>query len=166
MGQKGHGKSRGLYLFLLTRKRKSPNGNKIFAHHRIVSAVKRVEFVSDRMSHIVLRGHWRNIIILNEHAPTEEKTVDSKYSFIRNYISFSISSLSAISKLRREDIFKPTVGNVSLHRDSNDNGVRKVNFATSNNLVFKSKMFPQQNILKYTWWCRYMGRYTTRLNTY
>jgi hypothetical protein len=27
-----------------------------FAHHRIVSAVKRVEFVSDRITYIVLRG--------------------------------------------------------------------------------------------------------------
>jgi hypothetical protein len=59
--------------------------------------------------------------------------------------------LSVISKSRREDIFKPTIGNGSLHRDSNDNGVRIVNFATSNNLVFKSTMFPHQNILRYTW---------------
>ena len=35
------------------------------------------------------------------------------------------------AKLEREDIFKPTVGNESLHQDSNDNGVRIVNFATS-----------------------------------
>jgi hypothetical protein len=28
-----------------------------FIHKRIVSAVKRVEFVSDRMSYIILRGH-------------------------------------------------------------------------------------------------------------
>jgi len=28
-----------------------------FVHHRIVSAVTRVEFVSNRVSHIVLRGH-------------------------------------------------------------------------------------------------------------
>jgi len=30
--------------------------------HRIVSAVKREVFVSDRMSYIVLRCRWRNII--------------------------------------------------------------------------------------------------------
>ena len=29
------------------------------------------------------------------------------------------------------NIFKPTIGNESLHLDSNDNGVRIVNFATS-----------------------------------
>ena len=43
--------------------------------------VKRVEFVSDRMSYIVLRGSWCNIIVLNVHAPNEEKCDDSKDSF-------------------------------------------------------------------------------------
>jgi len=35
------------------------------------------------------------------------------------------------AKVGREKIFKPTVGQESLHQDSNDNGVRLVNFATS-----------------------------------
>jgi hypothetical protein len=38
------------------------------------------------------------------------------------------------AKLGREDTFKPTIGNESLLEDSNDNGVRVVNFATSKNL--------------------------------
>ena len=46
---------------------------------------------------------------------------------------------------------KPTVGNESLHQDSNDNGVKIVKFATSKNLVVQSTMFPHRNILKYTW---------------
>ena len=37
-----------------------------------------VQFVSHRMSYIVLRGRWYNIIILNVRAPIEEKTGDSK----------------------------------------------------------------------------------------
>jgi hypothetical protein len=44
-----------------------------FVHKRIISAVKRAEFVSDRMSYIILRGRWCRIIVLNVHAPTEEK---------------------------------------------------------------------------------------------
>jgi hypothetical protein len=55
------------------------------------------------------------------------------------------------AKLRREDIFKLTIGNESLHQVNNDNGVSVVNFATSNNLVLKSKIFPHLNIHKYTW---------------
>ena len=49
-------------------------------HQIIASAVKRVEFVSDRISYIVLRGRWCNII-LNVHAPSEEKSDGSKDSF-------------------------------------------------------------------------------------
>jgi hypothetical protein len=35
------------------------------------------------------------------------------------------------AKEDREDIFKPTIGNESLHEINNDNGIRVVNFATS-----------------------------------
>jgi len=48
-----------------------------------------------------------------------------------------------------EDIFKPTVGNESLHQDSNDDGIRIVNFVTEKKVI-KSTMFPHRNIHKYT----------------
>ena len=56
-------------------------GTGFFVHRRIESAVKTVEFVSDRLSYIVLRGHWRNIIVVNVRAPSEEKSDESKDSF-------------------------------------------------------------------------------------
>jgi hypothetical protein len=49
-------------------------GTGVFVHQRIVSAIKRVEFVSDRIPYIVLRVQWCNIIVLNAHAPTELET--------------------------------------------------------------------------------------------
>jgi len=55
------------------------------------------------------------------------------------------------AKVGRENIFKPSIGNESLHQYSNDNGVRIVNFATSKNLVVKSRMFLNWNIHKFTW---------------
>ena len=129
-------------------------------HRRIVSVVKRVEFVSDRLSYIVLRGRWRNIIIVNVHAPSEEKSEESKdsfyeeleqvfYHFPKYHTKILLGDFNA--KVGREIIFKPTIGQESLHHDSNDNGVRLVNFATSKNLVVKSTMFPHRNIHKYTW---------------
>jgi hypothetical protein len=35
------------------------------------------------------------------------------------------------AQVGREDIFKSTIGNESLHETSNNNGVRVLNFATS-----------------------------------
>jgi hypothetical protein len=129
-------------------------------HKRIISAVKRVEFVSDRMSYIILRGRWFHIIVLNVHSPTEDKTDDVKDSFYEEvermfdkfpkyHMKIPLGDFSA--KVGREDIFKPTIGNESLHEISNYSGVRLVNFVTSKNHRVKSSMFPHRNIYKYTW---------------
>jgi len=53
----------GDYIFSMEMKRKSSMRYKIFVHRRIVSAVKTVQFVSHRMSYIVLRGRWCNIVL-------------------------------------------------------------------------------------------------------
>ena len=135
-------------------------GTEFFVHHRIVSAVRSVAFVSDRTSCIVLRGHWCNIIVLNVHVPSEEKSDDSKGSFCEEleqvldrlpkyHMKILLGDFNA--KVGRENIFKPTCGNVILHQDSNDDGVRIVNFYTSKNLVVRSTMFLYSNIHEYTW---------------
>ena len=51
----------------------------------------------------------------------------------------------------RENIFKPKIGIDSLHEDSNDDGVRIENVATSKYLFVKSTMFPHRDIHKHTW---------------
>ena len=121
-----------------------------FVHHRIASAVKRVEFVSDRVSYIVLRGRWCNIIDLNVHAPIEDNCDVSKdhvfNHFHRYHMKILLGDFNA--KVWGQNIFKPTTDNECLHQDSNDNGVRIVNFVSSKNLVVKSTMFPHRNIHK------------------
>jgi hypothetical protein len=97
-----------------------------------------------------MRGHWCNIIVLNAHAPTEQKSGNSKDSFYEEleqvfnhfpkyHMKIMLGDFKA--KLGREDTFKLTIRNESLHEGNNDNGVRVVNFATSKDLVVKSMMF-------------------------
>ncbi|KDR16724.1 Craniofacial development protein 2 [Zootermopsis nevadensis] len=56
-------------------------GTGFFVHNRIRAAVKRVEFVSDQLSYVILEGRWCDDIVLNVHAPTEDKSDDIKDSF-------------------------------------------------------------------------------------
>ena len=55
------------------------------------------------------------------------------YHFPRHHIKILLEDFNA--KAGRENIFQQTIGNESLYEDSNDNGFRIVNFATSKNLV-------------------------------
>jgi hypothetical protein len=112
------------------------------------------------MSYIKLRDSWCHIIVLNVHAPTEDKTDDVKYSFYKELESVFDKFPQYHMKIRlenfnvkvvTEDISKPTIEKESLHEISNDNGGRLINSPTSINLRVKRAMFPRRNIHKYTW---------------
>jgi hypothetical protein len=136
-------------------------GTDQFIYKRIISAVRRVEFISDRLSYAILRGHCCNIIVFSVHAPREDKNGGVKGRHYEETGYVLVIFLSTIKnllgdfseKVGREDIFKSTVTNKSLLEISNENGVRVVNFATFKNFVVKSTIFPHHNVYKSTWAC-------------
>jgi hypothetical protein len=80
----------------------------------------RVKFVNDRVSYIILRGHWCHIFVLNIHAPTEDKTEDVKDSFYNElecvFDKFPKYNMKILlqdfnAKVGKEDIFKSTIWN-------------------------------------------------------
>jgi hypothetical protein len=64
-----------------------------FVHKRIISAVKRVEFISDRMLYTILSGRWCDIV-RNVHARTEDKIDDMKDRFYKELEHQLINSQS------------------------------------------------------------------------
>ena len=71
------------------------------------------------MSYIVLRGRWNNIIVLNAHTPSQEKSDESKDSFYEEleqvFDHFPTYHRKIIlgdfnAKVGRENIYKPTIG--------------------------------------------------------
>jgi hypothetical protein len=81
---------------------------------------------------MILRGHRCDVIVLNVHVPTEDKIDYMKDSFYKElkhvfdkFPEYHMTiSLDFHTKIGREDIFKPTIGNESLHEIGNDNGFR------------------------------------------
>jgi hypothetical protein len=55
-------------------------GTAFFVHKRTISAIKRVEFVTDSMSYMTLRSRWCNIVP-SVHALTEKQIEDIKDRF-------------------------------------------------------------------------------------
>ena len=114
-----------------------------YRRHIVLLETYEVSF-RPRLSYIVLRGRWRNIVVVNVYAPNEKKSDEPKDCFYeeleqvfdhlpKHHTKMLLGDLNAA--VGTENIFKPTIGQESLYQDSNDNGVRLVNFATSKNLV-------------------------------
>jgi len=85
------------------------------------------------MSYIKLKCHWCDIIVLNVHATTEDKSDDEKDNthekgacvldkFRKCYMKILLGDFKA--KVGSEDIFKPIVVNESLHEISNGSVVK------------------------------------------
>jgi hypothetical protein len=127
------------YIFLYEEGNEDISYRQFFFVQRIISAVRRLEFVCDRMSCIILRGCWCSIMVLNVHAPCEDKSDDVKdifyeelgcvfEQFPRYYMKILLDYFSV--NVDREDIFKPTIRSESSREIGNNNGVRVANFTT------------------------------------
>jgi hypothetical protein len=55
------------------------------------------------------------------------------------------------AQIGKEDIYIPTIGKHSLHSQSNENGLRFINFAASRGMAIGSTIFCHKNIHKATW---------------
>lgn len=118
------------------------------------------EAVNERICRVRMRGKFRNITIVNVHAPTEEKDGIIKEQFydelertcdrVQRYdMLIVLGDFNA--KVGRRECQKGVLGRYSLHEESNDNGILLCQFAARNNVIIKSTCFPHKAIHLGTW---------------
>ena len=68
----------------------------------------------------------------------------------RLYIKIILGDFNA--KVGKGSIYKPPIGNESLHNETNNNGIKMIQFAISNGLNVRCTTFPHKDIHKQTWY--------------
>ena len=116
--------------------------------------------VSERISCLWFKSKFFNCSLINIHAPTEEKSEEEKDAFYtileRTYDScpghdVKIVLGDANAQIGKEEIYKHIIGSHSLHNQSNENGLRLIDFAESRGMIIGSTSFPLKEMHKGTW---------------
>jgi len=142
---------------------KSERGHKLgtgFAiHESIIHMIKEFKDVNPRISTLTLKDKNLHIVLINVHAPTEEKDEEIKeefYDTLEEVFDTTVGNIKIVlgdlnAKIGKERIYHNVAGMHSLHEHLNDNGSRLANFASEKGLIIKSTMLPRKDIYKYTW---------------
>jgi hypothetical protein len=88
-----------------------------------------------------------NITLINAHAPTEDAEDHIKENFYdtlekiydlapQHDIKIVLGDFKA--KIGKETTFRPTIGKESLHEETNNNGLRLIDFASGKCMIISS----------------------------
>ncbi|XP_055384167.1 uncharacterized protein LOC129613882 [Condylostylus longicornis] len=156
----GEVRKRNYSIYLSGNKQTGYGGTGFYIDKKTRESVILFEPINDRMCYIKLKGRFQNISIVSVYAPKNDTNDEIKDEFYdkldtlcskisRNDLIIIMGDFNA--KIGREDFVQYIGGRHSLHKETNENGMRICNFAMSNRLHISSISFPHKNIHKHTW---------------
>jgi len=123
--------------------------------------VKDFKIINERICCLRFKAKWFSCTLINVHAPTSEKAEEIKEEFY-NLLEQSINKIARSdikiiladfnAKVGKESVYKPIIGNESLHNETNNNAIKIIQFAKCYGLNVRSKKFPHKDIHKETWY--------------
>jgi len=139
------------------------NGHKLgtgFAvHESIIHLIKEFRDINPRNATLTLETDNFDMVLINVHTPTEDKEEEAKemfYAALEDTFNLSKGDIRLVlgdfnAKIGRKECYKLTIESHSLHINTNDNGIKLIDFALGKDMLVKITMFLRKDIHKYTW---------------
>jgi hypothetical protein len=111
--------------------------------------------INERLCVIRIKGRFFNYSLINIHAPPNDSEEEAKHQFYeqleRAYAACPSHDVKlmmgdANAKVGRETVHQPTISKHSLHENTNENGLRLVDFAAGSQMAIKSTYFMHKRI--------------------
>ncbi|PSN42311.1 hypothetical protein C0J52_11147, partial [Blattella germanica] len=96
-----------------------------------------------------LRWRGEGMMVSGQHILMYSGLEEEINKVQRHDVKMILGDLNA--KIGREEVYRHVIGKESLHKDSNDNGLRLIDFASGKQMIIKSTWHPRKNINKETW---------------
>lgn len=136
------------------------NGTAFMVNRKVAGNVLQFRAISGRLSYLQIKNKQANISIVNAYAPTEESNDNDKIKFYeeledicetvpKNDILLLVGDFNA--KVGREVFNSKVAGKETIHDNTNDNGNRLCNLATSLNSLIVSTKYKHKKEHKITW---------------
>jgi exonuclease III len=137
---KGVMEKRDHVIFYSCQKKSHTFGTGFIVSKKIKHLILDFQAKSHKICRLRITGKFFNFSLLRAHFPTEDKADEKKDSFygeldeiygecLKRDCKIIIGDMNA--KVGKEQIYRPVIGKHSLHKRSNDNGMRLINFASS-----------------------------------
>ncbi|XP_008179988.1 craniofacial development protein 2-like [Acyrthosiphon pisum] len=120
-------------------------GTGFAVHESIIHLVKEFRDINPRIATLTLKTDNFYMVIINVHAPTDDMEEEEKemfYAALEDTFNQSIEDIRLVlgdfnAKIGREEVYRSTIGSHIPHTNTNDNGIKLIDFALGKEMMVK-----------------------------